>query len=142
VAALALGVLAACGAADERPVAALATVTLDRVRLPFGSPLETRFVFERSDEPVVLEGPYRVFVHYTDLDGVLLWSDDHDPPTPVDAWRPGEPVSWRRRPWPPAIRPAAARSSSSRRPISPSSRADSRPSPMSSRAWTSFGRSR
>jgi hypothetical protein len=96
VAALALGVLAACGAADERPVAALATVTLDRVRLPFGSPLETRFVFERSDEPVVLEGPYRVFVHYTDLDGVLLWSDDHDPPTPVDAWRPGEPVSWTR----------------------------------------------
>ena len=94
VAVVAVGVLAGCG--DDRPVTAAAGVTVAPARLPFGSPVEMHFVFERTAEPVALAGPYRVFVHFTDPDGVRLWGDDHDPPVPVDAWRPGEPVAWTR----------------------------------------------
>jgi hypothetical protein len=89
-----VALMAACAEPDGRPVAARAATEVDRPRLPFESPLDVRFTFERSVEPAALEGPYRVFVHYTDPEGTLLWADDHEPPTPVAAWAPGEPVTW------------------------------------------------
>ena len=40
---------------------------------------------------------YRVFVHFLDADGNLLWTDDHDPPLPSSGWRPGQTLAYERR---------------------------------------------
>lgn len=37
-----------------------------------------------------------VFVHVLDTDGELLWTDDHQPPTPTREWRPGNAISYTR----------------------------------------------
>lgn len=40
---------------------------------------------------------YRVFVHFLDADGNLMWTDDHDPPIPSSSWRPGQTLAYERR---------------------------------------------
>lgn len=44
-----------------------------------------------------LDHDYRVFVHFLDADGKLLWTDDHDPPIPSSRWRPAQTMSYERR---------------------------------------------
>ena len=44
-----------------------------------------------------LDHDYRVFVHFLDPDGNLLWTDDHDPPIPSSRWRPAQTMSYERR---------------------------------------------
>ena len=44
-----------------------------------------------------LDHDYRVFVHFLDADGNLLWTDDHDPPIPSSSWQTGQTVSYERR---------------------------------------------
>ena len=36
----------------------------------------------------------RVFVHVVDTDEKLMWTDDHDPPTPTTQWKPGQTVEY------------------------------------------------
>ena len=37
-----------------------------------------------------------VFVHFLDADRELMWTDDHEPPTPTSGWQPGQKLSYSR----------------------------------------------
>lgn len=39
---------------------------------------------------------YWVFVHFLDTDGELMWTDDHQPPTPTRQWKPGATIEYDR----------------------------------------------
>ena len=39
---------------------------------------------------------YWVFVHFLDADGELMWTDDHQPPTPTRQWKPGQTIEYTR----------------------------------------------
>ena len=41
-------------------------------------------------------GNRKVFVHFLDADDEQMWTDDHDPPTPTAAWKPGQTVEYTR----------------------------------------------
>ena len=95
LAALAMFAGASCAESVE-PVATL-EMRIARDTAPQGSVIDTALsltvlpAFEPSDHD------YRVFVHFLDVDGNLLWTDDHDPPTATSSWRPGQTLSYERR---------------------------------------------
>ena len=37
-----------------------------------------------------------MFVHFLDADRELMWTDDHEPPTPVRQWKPGATIEYTR----------------------------------------------
>jgi hypothetical protein len=39
---------------------------------------------------------YRVMLHVVDADEELMWTDDHDPPTPTTQWQPGQTIEYTR----------------------------------------------
>lgn len=93
---LAMAVCAAtsCGQAeDTSPAVATAEVAVERNRVAQGSPVDVTYRFRVAETP---SSPYRVFVHVVDLDEELMWTDDHEPPTPANAWTPGQTVEYRR----------------------------------------------
>ena len=84
-----------CGGPGE-PVAAV-DLELERSAAPQGAfvAAELSLTPLPAFEPTARD--YRVFVHFLDPGGRLLWADDHDPPVPSSRWRPGRTVSWSRR---------------------------------------------
>jgi len=88
--------LAACGKAEDKtpPVGTLA-VSLSRPKVALGSPVEVTYKFTAAaDAPAF--GARRVFVHFLDADDELMWTDDHEPPTPTTEWKPGQTVEYKR----------------------------------------------
>jgi hypothetical protein len=86
--------LAACGGSNEAgPPVATPSVTLNREQAPIGSPLTFNYKFAVSQ---AIPGDYWVFVHVLDQNGERLWGDDHLPPVPTSAWKPGETVEYSR----------------------------------------------
>jgi hypothetical protein len=88
--------LTACGEPEDTatPVGTM-TVTLSRAKVPLGSPIEITYGFTvAADAPPL--GPRRVFVHFLDADDELMWTDDHDPPTPTSEWQPGQTLEYTR----------------------------------------------
>jgi hypothetical protein len=98
VMAFALSALAgvACSSAnsDEPPLATPGFVP-SRTRAPLGSPIEVTYRFAVAPGAKFDEN-YRVFVHFMDSDDELMWSDDHNPPTPTTQWQPGQTVEYKR----------------------------------------------
>jgi len=87
---------AACGGgAPAEPPLATPSLTLARSRVALGSPLELTYRFEVQPD-ARFDQDYRVFVHFLDGAGELMWTDDHDPPTPTTQWTPGGTVEYRR----------------------------------------------
>jgi len=88
--------LAACGKAeDTTPPAGALQVSLSRPKVALGSPVEVTYKFTAAaDAPAF--GPRRVFVHFLDADDELMWTDDHEPPTPTTEWKPGQVVEYKR----------------------------------------------
>lgn len=89
-------ILAACDRAEptESPVAT-ASVSLSRSQVRLGSPVDVTYRFV----PVAgasFDEDYRVMVHFVDADEELMWTDDHEPPTPTTRWTPGVPVEYTR----------------------------------------------
>lgn len=85
-----------CGKkADTAPALASAQVTLSRAKVALGSPAEVTFTFTVAPGAPAL-GNRRVFVHFLDVDEELMWTDDHDPPTPTSEWKPGQTVEYTR----------------------------------------------
>ena len=78
------------------PVAAI-EMQIGRDTVTHGSVIDTALSLTvlPAFEPV--DRDYRVFVHFLDAGGNLLWTDDHDPPIPSRDWRPGLSVSYERR---------------------------------------------
>lgn len=87
----------ACGgrAPDAAPVAT-PTVTFKSARVPLGSPVEITYKFQVAPNAPRFDDNYRVLVHYLDADDELMWTDDHDPPTPTSQWKPGEVIQYTR----------------------------------------------
>jgi hypothetical protein len=93
----ALGVtLASCGEAeDTTPPAANLQVSLSRPKVALGSPVEVTYkITVLPNAPAF--GQRRVFAHFLDADDELMWTDDHDPPTPSTGWKPGQTVEYTR----------------------------------------------
>ena len=86
----------ACGSPDTSPTVAVPAVGLDRVLVPLGGPLEMSYQFTASSDITDLTEPYRVFVHFLDANGELMFTDDHDPPVATTEWNPGETVTYTR----------------------------------------------
>jgi len=80
---------------DNTPAVGSVEVALSKPKAPLGSPIEVTYRFRiASDAPAL--GDRKVFVHFVDADEELMWTDDHDPPTPTSQWKPGETVEYTR----------------------------------------------
>lgn len=87
---------AACGKKeDTAPVQGSVALTLSRQRVALGSPVEITYKFTVAADAGSL-GARKVFVHFLDADGEQMWTDDHDPPTPTTAWKPGQTIEYTR----------------------------------------------
>jgi hypothetical protein len=88
--------MAGCSKAqDTTPAVAAMQVTLSRPKVALGSPVEVTYKFTVEPNAPNL-GKRRVFVHFLDADEELMWTDDHDPPTPTSDWKPGQTVEYTR----------------------------------------------
>src|SRR5579862_2768120 len=88
--------LAACrGKEASTPPVATATVTLNHDRAPAGSPIEITYKFVVAPDAKFAQD-YRVMAHVVDTDEELMWTDDHQPPTPTSQWKPGQTIEYTR----------------------------------------------
>jgi hypothetical protein len=88
--------LAGCGEAeDTTPPVGSAEVSLSRPKVALGSPVEVTYKFTVAAGAPGL-GERRVFVHFLDADDELMWTDDHEPPTPTSEWKPGQTIEYTR----------------------------------------------
>ncbi|MFA5907496.1 MAG: hypothetical protein WC815_01840 [Vicinamibacterales bacterium] len=88
--------LAGCGQPeDTTPPVGTLQVSLSRSKVALGSPVEVTYKFTAAASAPNL-GPRRVFVHFLDADDELMWTDDHEPPTPTTEWKPGQTVEYSR----------------------------------------------
>ena len=96
--AAAAGLSIALGCTEPPPPVAAVTLELDRLTAPLGAPLDLRFRFDVDPDldDGLAEG-YRVFVHFLDDRGQLLWTEDHEPPVPTSQWTPGRSIEYSRR---------------------------------------------
>ncbi len=95
---VALGLVASSACrkkADTDPPVATPGFSANTPRAPLGSPVEVTYRFTVAAD-AALDGDYRVMVHFLDADEELMWTDDHDPPTPTSRWTPGQPVEYTR----------------------------------------------
>ena len=88
--------LAACGKAeDTTPAVGTLQVSLSRPKVALASPVEVTYKFTTEANAPNL-GTRRVFVHFLDADDELMWTDDHEPPTPTTEWKAGQTVEYTR----------------------------------------------
>jgi hypothetical protein len=88
--------LSACRQKDApAPPLATPTVRLNHEKAPLGAPLEITYKFVVAAD-ARFEEDYRVMAHVVDADDELMWTDDHDPPTPTRQWKPGQTVEYTR----------------------------------------------
>ncbi len=88
---------AGCGGAENDAAAvATPTVTISAPVAAIGSPVEMSYRFEVAPSATGLTDDYWVFVHFLDTSGELMWTDDHQPPTPVGQWKPGSTIEYQR----------------------------------------------
>jgi hypothetical protein len=93
---VAVSAVAGCGGSeDTAPAQGAMAVQLSRPRVALGSPVEVTYKFTVANDAAPL-GTRKVFVHFVDADGEQMWTDDHDPPTPTSAWKPGQTVEYSR----------------------------------------------
>jgi hypothetical protein len=78
----------------EAPVAT-PSLRVNHPRAAAGSPIELTYTFVVAND-AKLPGDYRVMLHVVDTDEELMWTDDHNPPKPTSAWKPGETVEYTR----------------------------------------------
>lgn len=80
---------------DTSPAVASVEVGLSKPRVPLGSPIEVAYRFRVANDAPPL-GNRKVFVHFVDADEELMWTDDHEPPTPTNTWKPGQTIEYTR----------------------------------------------
>jgi hypothetical protein len=86
---------ACSGNTEAAPPFVTPSVTLGTQVAAIGSPIEMSYRFAVVGTPPA-SGEYLVFVHFLDSDGELMWTDDHQPPTPVTQWKTGATVEYQR----------------------------------------------
>ena len=90
---------AGCGRPRQRgaaPVGTEPSATVSPTSSPAGAPLAITYRWTVPSSAVPLSGRHRVFVHFLDREGALLFTDDHVPSPPPDVWQPGASYSCRR----------------------------------------------
>jgi hypothetical protein len=99
VSAFALSVSCRNKAANEPPVAT-PSLTLNKDKVPIGSPVKLTYKFTVSNDAAAVSAVnaanHWVFVHVLDPTGEQLWTEDHLPPTPTSAWKPGQTIEYTR----------------------------------------------
>jgi hypothetical protein len=93
---LAGGAAACSGDTDNAPPLATPSVTISNTSPAIGSPVDLAYRFVVAKDAPPLPQGYWVFVHFLDTDGELMWTDDHEPPTPVGQWKPGSTIEYSR----------------------------------------------
>ena len=94
---LVAGAAPACTpAADNAAPVATPTVTLSTTNAAIGSPVDITYRFAVAPNAPAFTEDYWVFAHFIDDDGELMWTDDHQPPTPVRQWKPGATIEYSR----------------------------------------------
>jgi hypothetical protein len=93
---LAAAVAACSRAADEAAPVATPSLTLSQAEGAIGSPMEMTYRFVVAPNAPALKEDYWVFVHFIDSDGELMWTDDHQPPTPTMQWKAGATIEYPR----------------------------------------------
>lgn len=96
--AVVLAALAASCARSEDAETPVATpsVTLSRGDAAIGTPLEMNYRFVVGANAPPADDDYWVFVHFLDVDGELMWTDDHPPMVPTRQWKPGQTIAYPR----------------------------------------------
>jgi len=85
-----------CQANDPAaPPMATPTVTLSRQSVPIGTPVDMTYKFVVANDAKFTTN-YHVMVHFGDQDEQLIYTDDHDPPTPTSSWKPGQTIEYTR----------------------------------------------
>ena len=94
---VAVSAAAACSApADNAAPVATPAITIARQDAAIGSPVDFTYRFAVAPGAPAFAEDYWVFVHFLDSDGELMWTDDHEPPTPTTQWKPGQTVEYPR----------------------------------------------
>jgi hypothetical protein len=90
-------VATACGRQEDTapPVASIAA-SLSVAQAETGAPVTVTYTFNVPSGAPALPADRWVFVHALDESNDLLWTDDHAPATPTQAWRAGTPVTYTR----------------------------------------------
>jgi len=95
---------AACGGqTDTATPVATPTVTLARPDAVVGGPMEMTYKWAIAQDAPPFPRDGWVFVHFLDADGELLWTDDHEPPTGMASWKPGQTVEYTRTTFAPKL---------------------------------------
>jgi hypothetical protein len=93
---LAAVVGSSCQASDPAaPPMATPTVTVSRQSVPVGTPVDMTYKFVVASDAKFTTN-YHVMVHFGDQDEQLIYTDDHDPPTPTSSWKPGQTIEYTR----------------------------------------------
>ncbi len=71
------------------------TVTLSRQNVPVGTPVDMTYKFVVANDAKFTTN-YHVMVHFGDQDEQLIYTDDHEPPTPTSSWKPGQTIEYTR----------------------------------------------
>src|SRR5262249_54197098 len=79
----------------EPPPVATPNVSLNHDRAPLGSPLDITYRFVVAPD-AKFDEDYWVMAHVVDTDEEMIWNDDHNPPIPTRAWKPGQTVEYTR----------------------------------------------
>jgi hypothetical protein len=71
------------------------TVTLSRQSVPLGTPVDMTYKFVVANDAKFASN-FHVMVHFGDRDEQLMYTDDHEPPTPTTSWKPGQTIEYTR----------------------------------------------
>ncbi len=92
--AVAAGSFAACKRKEpQAPPVATPGITLSHDKAPLGSPLDITYKFVVASD-AHFDEDYHVMMHVVDADDELMWTDDHNPPTPTTQWKPGQTIEY------------------------------------------------
>lgn len=89
--------VALLGCTNPVPPVAAVSLGLNRSAVSLGGPVEMSIRFDVSPNLDGLLEKHRVLVHFLDENLDLMWTDDHDPPTPTTQWRSGETIAYTRQ---------------------------------------------
>jgi hypothetical protein len=96
IAGLTASLAAGCRQKQEAaPAMATPSITLSRDKVPLGGPIDITYKFVVAGDASFKQN-YRVMVHVVDPNEELMWTDDHDPPVPTTAWKPGQTIEYTR----------------------------------------------